>query len=283
MADIGSPGSEHGSPGYEYGSPALESIEESRSRVSEFENFGASQSLQGGQAECGRNESDLVCSDDTSSFLQRVSNSPYQSDFSPKSRKRKIPTQSQEVQSSVPDQRGNEETDLGKDQLRRRLASDSNLFERQPGVSWAASLSSSAEVAEVEEEEIVVNDIATPPFPKSSLANRNGPTPPEQRVLGQKEFDRKLDAKLETKRDFDQKLDAKGDFDQKLNAKRDIFSKGRSISLSALRLPSRMFKSPKKKKKEKRKGESDQLQPRSVRGELELVNVDQLINVDDLG
>merc|ERR1712192_92268 len=165
------------------------------------------------------------------------------------------------------------ETDLGKDQLRRRLASDSNYFEKQPGVSWAASLSSSAEVAEVKEEEIIVNNIATPPFPKSSLANRNGPTPPAQRVLGQKEFDRKLDAKL----------DAKRDFDQKLNAKRDIFSKGRSISLSALRLPSRMFKSPKKKKKEKRKGELDQLQPRSVRGELELVNVDQLINVDDLG
>ena len=322
MADIGSPGSEYWSPATEYGStrseywsPASES--ESRRRESEFENYEASQSLQGGQAECGRNESDPGCSDDlmtsdTSSFLQRVSNSPYQSDFSPKSRKRKIPTQSQEVQSSVPDQRGNEETDLGKDQLRRRLVSSSNLFEKQPGVSWAASLSSSAEVAEVEEDEIVVDNVPTPPFPKSTTSNRSRPTrgaevaeveeeeeivvndilltPPfpkkassaynrsrpvstEQRLLAQKEFDRKLDAKL----------DSKTDFDQQLNAKRDIFSKGRSISLSALRLPSRMFKSPKKKKKEKRKGEVDQLQPRSVRGELELVNVDQLINVDDLG
>ena len=152
-------------------------------------------------------------------------------------------------------------------QLRRRLVSNSNLFERQPagapGVSWAVSLSSSAEVAE----EIVVNDVPTPPFPNRILASRSGPTPPEQRVLGQKEFDRKLEAK------------------------RDIFSRGRSISLGAFRLPSRIFRSPKKRKKEKRRtGETDQSsnihhqqQERSVRGELELVNVDQLINVDDLG
>ena len=152
-------------------------------------------------------------------------------------------------------------------QLRRRLVSDSNLFEKQPtgplGVSWATRLSSSAEVAE----EMIVNDVPTPPFPKHSLADRSGPTPPEQRVLGQKEFDRKLEAK------------------------RDIFSRGRSISLGAFRLPSRMFRSPKKRKKEKRRtGDTDQSsnsqqqqQQRSVRGELELVNVDKLINVDDLG
>ena len=114
------------------------------------------------------------------------------------------------------------------------------------------------------EEEIVVKAVPTPALPK--LGNRSGPTPSEQRVLGQAEFDRKLEAK------------------------RDFFSRGRSISLGAFRLPSRMFRSPKKRKKEKsrRAGETDpgsgqEHQRRPVRGELELVNVDQLINVDDLG
>lgn len=235
--------------------------------MSGFGSYEASElvteTLQGGPAESGRKESEFGRSDDlttsdNSSFLEKVSNTPYHSDFSPSRHK------AGKSQPDLPEQRGErgkEETDLG-NQLRRRLVSHSNLFEKQPpgppGVSWAASLSSSAEAAE----EIIVNDVPTPPFPKSS-ANRSAPTPPEQRVLGQKEFDRKL------------------------GAKRDIFSKGRSISLGAFRLPSRMFRSPKKRNKEKRgAAEADQLssqQQRSVRGELELVNVDQLINVDDLG
>ena len=271
------PSAGFGSPGSEYGSPAAESVEELRSQV--FGGCETSRSvtepLQGGPSESGRNKSDFGCSEDlvtsdTSSFLQKVSNTTYHCDFSPRRQKAgkssSRPTRCQEARPSIQEQRGargkvEDETDLG-NQLRRRLVSNSNLFERQPagapGVSWAAEVT----------EEIVVNDVPTPPFPNRSLANRSGPTPPEQRVLGQKEFDRKLEAK------------------------RDIFSRGRSISLGAFRLPSRIFRSPKKRKKEKRRtGETDQSinihqqqqQERSVRGELELVNVDQLINVDDLG
>ena len=169
----------------------------------------------------------------------------------------------------TPEQRGEggkfsskEETDLG-NRLRRRRLFNTNLLDGhqaadQLGAPPEGSLSSYLEVSD----EIIVNNVPTPQFPKHN-ANRSEPTPPEQRVLGQKDFDRKL-----------------------IEAKRDIFCKGRSISLGAFRLPSRMFRSPKKKKKEKKRAEADQShlqQQRSVRGELELVNIDQLINVDDLG
>ena len=46
----------------------------------------------------------------------------------------------------------------------------------------------------------------------------------------------------------------------------------------------RMFRSPKKKKKERKRKDEEEVASHKppVRGELELVNVDQLINVDDL-
>ena len=50
-------------------------------------------------------------------------------------------------------------------------------------------------LGEREEEEklsdIVVNNVDTPPFPPPS-ATRSTPTPPNKRVLEQKEFDKKL-------------------------------------------------------------------------------------------
>ena len=42
---------------------------------------------------------------------------------------------------------------------------------------------------------IVVNNVPTPPFPPAS-ATRSTPTPPNKRVLEQKEFDKKLKAGL---------------------------------------------------------------------------------------
>ena len=152
-------------------------------------------------------------------------------------------------------------------QLRSRLLPERNYLKEQqadqPDLSWTCSVSNSAELPEEEivvndvTEELIVNDMSSPLFPKQNSSSGSGPTPPEQRLLGQKEFDRKL------------------------NAKRDIFSKGRSISMGAFR----MFRSPKKKKKEKKRRDEEGVASHKppVRGELELVNVDQLINVDDLG
>ena len=73
----------------------------------------------------------------------------------------------------------------------------------------------------------------------------------------------------------------------KKKSKRDIFAKGRSISLASFRLPSRMFSgSPKRKSsREKRKEKEERFlveQRQRVRGELEVVHVDQLINMSDL-
>ena len=100
---------------------------------------------------------------------------------------------------------------------------------------------------------IIINDVPTPPFPTSNTS-KSTPTPPDKRVLDQKEFDKKL------------------------KAKRAIFSKGRSLSLASFRLPSRL-KMEKVPKPSKVRVFEEKLEPR---GELELLNIEQLINIHDL-
>ena len=41
---------------------------------------------------------------------------------------------------------------------------------------------------------MIINDVPTPPFPQRT-PSKSGPTPPDKRVLDQKEFDKKLKAK----------------------------------------------------------------------------------------
>ena len=43
-------------------------------------------------------------------------------------------------------------------------------------------------------EKMIINDVPTPPFPQRT-PSKSGPTPPDKRVLDQKEFDKKLKAK----------------------------------------------------------------------------------------
>ena len=103
---------------------------------------------------------------------------------------------------------------------------------------------------------IVINNVDTPPFPEPNANNKSTPTPPHKRVLEQKEFDKKL------------------------KAKRALFSKGRSISLASFKFPTRMKLDRAEKTPKKRKEEPEEV--RQVRGELELLNIEQLINVQDL-
>ena len=109
-------------------------------------------------------------------------------------------------------------------------------------------------------EQIIINDVITPPFPSRGPAPRSGPTPPDKRVLQQKEFDKKL------------------------KAKRDIFTRGRSLSLSSFKLTNKFKKhssekSPKKKSYWDKERDEPCGQPR---GELDLLDMEQLINMEDL-
>ena len=109
-------------------------------------------------------------------------------------------------------------------------------------------------------EQIIINDVTEPPFPSRDTGARSGPTPPDKRILQQKEFDKKL------------------------RAKRDIFTRGRSLSLSSFKLTSKFKKnssekSPKKLKYwDKERSETG----RQPRGELDLLDMEQLINMEDL-
>ena len=105
-------------------------------------------------------------------------------------------------------------------------------------------------------QDIIVNDVPTPPFVTSNTA-KSTPTPPHKRVLDQKEFDKKL------------------------KAKRVIFSKGRSLSLASFRLPRslKMEKAEKVPKPPKTRFFEEKHEPR---GELELLGIEQLINIHDL-
>ena len=142
-----------------------------------------------------------------------------------------------------------------------RQASDSSLLANssfthdfaRPSQCSRQDLSPSQELPE----QIFINDVPTPPLPQMT-SFKSGPTPPDKRILDQKEFDRKL------------------------KAKRAIFTKGRSMSLASFRLPKRLRKlsaSPKKTTKYWDK-ESEETGP--PRGELDFLNMDQLINVHDL-
>ena len=106
-------------------------------------------------------------------------------------------------------------------------------------------------------ERIIINDsVCTPPIPQRTPF-KSGPTPPDKRVLDQKEFDKKL------------------------KAKRAFFSKGRSMSLASFKLSSRLRKSSASPKKVKYwdKESWDQAAPR---GELDILDMEQLINIQDL-
>ena len=114
-------------------------------------------------------------------------------------------------------------------------------------------------------EKIIINDVPTPPFPQRT-PSKSGPTPPDKRVLDQKEFDKKL------------------------KAKRLFFSKGRSMSLASFKLSSRLRKSsapsPKKSPKYWDKESAEAIREKEEkaepRGELDFLHMDQLINIRDL-
>ena len=111
-------------------------------------------------------------------------------------------------------------------------------------------------------EQIIINDVITPPFPSRAQGARSGPTPPDKRVLQQKEFDKKL------------------------RAKRDIFTRGRSLSLSSFKFPSKFRKSSSEKSPKKTKyWDKERSEPGAgggARGELDLLDMEQLINLEDL-
>ena len=106
---------------------------------------------------------------------------------------------------------------------------------------------------------IVINNVPTPPFPPPAHS-KSPATPLNKRVLDQKEFDKKL------------------------KNKRALFSRGRSISLASFKLPTRLKldRTEKPPKSPKRKLSEERLVNTEVRGELELLNIEQLINIQDL-
>jgi len=149
-----------------------------------------------------------------------------------------------------------------------RQSSDSNLLLNvkhseflRPSHGSKQELSPSEELPE----QIFINKIPVSEqnvqlLPQSSQS-KSGPTPPDKRVLDQREFDKKL------------------------KAKRALFSKGRSMSLASFRLSSKLRKlsssSPKKSKYwDKERDSNENAGP--PRGELDFLNMDQLINLDDL-
>ena len=71
-----------------------------------------------------------------------------------------------------------------------RQASDSNLLRNLRQLELTRStLGSTQELSPSSEvpEQIFVNDVPTPPFPNRT-PSKSGPTPPDKRVLEQKEF-----------------------------------------------------------------------------------------------
>ena len=106
-----------------------------------------------------------------------------------------------------------------------------------------------------------MNDVPSPPLP-ARTPGRSGPTPPDKRILKQKEFDKKL------------------------RAKRDVFNKGRSMSFSSFKLSSKLKKIGGSEKSgrilkywDKERSEESQGPPR---GELDLIDMEKLINIEDL-
>ena len=112
-------------------------------------------------------------------------------------------------------------------------------------------------------EQIIINDVITPPFPSRAQGGaRSGPTPPDKRVLQQKEFDKKL------------------------RAKRDIFTRGRSLSLCSFKFPAKFRKTSSEKSPRKTKyWDRERGEPGGggvPRGELDLLGLEQLVNMEDL-
>ena len=102
-----------------------------------------------------------------------------------------------------------------------KLELDIYVFAR-PSHGSRQDLSPSEELPE----KIIINDVPTPPFPLKT-SSKSGPTPPDKRILDQKEFDKKL------------------------KAKRLFFAKGRSMSLASFKISSRLRKSSASPKKAK--------------------------------
>jgi hypothetical protein len=145
--------------------------------------------------------------------------------------------------------------------FRQRQASDSYLLRNVRQLELTKfTLGSTQELSPSSEvpEQIFINDVPTPPFPNRT-PSKSGPTAPDKRVLDQKEFDKKL------------------------KAKRAIFSKGRSMSLASFKLPSRLKKSEKSPKSQKYKYYEKELEEKpSPKGELDFLNMEQLINIKDI-
>merc|ERR1712050_352960 len=145
--------------------------------------------------------------------------------------------------------------------FRQRQASDSYLLRNVRQLELTKStLGSTQELSPSSElpEPIFINNVPTPPFPNRT-PSKSGPTPSDKRVLDQKEFDKKL------------------------KAKRAIFSKGRSMSLASFKLPSRLKKSEKVPKSPKFKYyEKEYEEKSSPKGELDFLNMEQLINIKDI-
>ena len=135
-----------------------------------------------------------------------------------------------------------------------KLELDIYIFAR-PSHGSRQDLSPSEELPE----RIIINDVPTPPFPLK-ISSKSGPTPPDKRILDQKEFDKKL------------------------KAKRLFFAKGRSMSLASFKISSRLRKSSASPKKAKYWDKERDLAENQgpPRGELDFLNMDQLVNVTDL-
>ena len=70
------------------------------------------------------------------------------------------------------------------------ISINSSISISRPSQGSRQDLSPSEELPE----KMIINDVPTPPFPQRT-PSKSGPTPPDKRVLDQKEFDKKLKAK----------------------------------------------------------------------------------------
>ena len=112
----------------------------------------------------------------------------------------------------------------------------------------------------------------------SGIIGPNAPTPPNQRILDQKEFDKRLQAKRNT---FGKK--------RSLSLASFKFSTPRKVRLPLDKLGSKLHlanigsseKTEKIVKKPKEDKDLKYLEKFKARGELDLLNLDSLIDVDD--
>lgn len=154
--------------------------------------------------------------------------------------------------------------------LCQRMASDTDLWLSLKAAQ--AKYQSSLEATKESDQDLVINHhVEMPSLVEEMQTKKSSPSPSQQRLLNQEEFDRRL------------------------KAKRALFSgKGRSLSLASfsfanvkkvpkfLPLAKARSSSPKCSSKRKKPSDEKYLEDNKAQGELEILGLESLIDLDDV-